>query len=527
MSFDLLLKECKVFDGTGNPWYWADIGIKGGSIAAIAPPNALSGAGRTLNLEGRAVAPGFIDPHSHSDFSFLVDRGARSKLRQGVTTELVGNCGVSAVPLHEDLGFLKELFEQVDRPNWEGFAQFFDRLEGEGLPLNLASLVGHGSLRAEAMGFAERPPTREESERMKENLARGMEEGALGLSTGLYYAPGSYAETEEVIELARVAARYGGIYATHIRNEGKELAKAVKEAIEIGRQAELPVQISHHKAVGKENWGKVEETLELIEQARAEGIDVTCDQYPYRASSTTLSSLLPRWVHEGGKEKLLGRLRDEGIRQEIEEELGETKEMKIDWSQVVLAEGLEEKLLGKTVAEVAEERGKRPGPTALDIISEKGLEGEVKQVTFEISEEDIEKVMRAPFVMVSSDGSSLNPEGPLGKGKPHPRNYGAFPRVLGEYVREKGVLSLEEGIRKMTSLTANRLGLAKKGLVKIGLDADLVVFSPAKVTDRATFAEPAQFPKGISHVVVGGAVAVEDGETRDLSGGRVLRGRFS
>ncbi|MBS3787627.1 D-aminoacylase [Candidatus Bipolaricaulota bacterium] len=525
MNFNILLTNGRIFDGNGNPWYHGDLGIKDGQIREIdRNPTGQKDAKRTLDLEGKALSPGFIDIHSHSDCNFLADRRAASKIRQGVTTELVGNCGVSAVPFSQELNFSERIFEEIGEIDWNNFAEFFTRLEDHGLPINLGSLVGHGSLRVDVMGYEDREPTDHELDEMKEILDKSLTAGAFGLSTGLYYAPGSYADTEEIVELARVVSDHGGIYTSHIRNEGKELISAVEEAITIGEKADLPVEISHHKAVGKENWGKVTQSLEIIRAARERGVEVTADQYPYNASSTSLSSLLPGWAKQGGREKWLARIQDPKESEKIKEELGSTNEAEVDWSAIKIVEmpdKCNQELLGKSVQEIASERGTDVLQTALDLLLES--DGKASQIHFGISEEDIKTVMAQPFVMTCSDGSSLRPEGPLGKGKPHPRSYGTFPRVFGKYVREENVLAIEDAIRKMTSLPAQKIGLKRKGQIREGMDADLVAFSPQEIEDKATFQDPHRYPEGISYVIVNGKIAVENGDGVECSAGRVLK----
>ncbi|MFP4588966.1 MAG: N-acyl-D-amino-acid deacylase family protein [Candidatus Bipolaricaulota bacterium] len=525
MNFDVLLKSCRVYDGTGNPWYTADVGIKEGRIAAIGRREPLDeDADQVVDVEGQVLCPGFIDIHTHSDANFLADPKASSKLFQGVTTELAGNCGVSAVPFSSEMNFSEAIYEAIDEIDWDNFRQFFARLEENGVPLNLATLAGHGSLRNEIMGFEDREPSTSELDQMKSLLDEYMEQGVFGLSTGLYYAPGSYASTEEVIELAKVVSDHGGLYASHIRNEGKCLLESVEEAIEIGEKAQVPVEISHHKAVGQENWGKVTDSLARIEEARNRGIEVTCDQYPYNASSTSLSSLLPRWAQKGGRKEWLKRLEDKQSLRKIKSEMGSTNENRIDWSAVYIVEfpGDEgEDIIGKNVAEIAEDRETEATQTAVDLLLES--EGQARKIHFAISKDDIETVMSKPFVMTGSDGSSLRVEGPLSSGKPHPRSYGTFPRVLGKYVREKETLSLEDAIRKMTSFPAQKIGLRNKGQVKEGMDADLVVFSPDQIEDKATFQDPHQYPVGINYVLVNGRIAAKNGQLVDHQAGDVLK----
>ncbi len=524
----MLITNGKVLDGTGNPWFWADIGINNGKIEFIGKAKSFD-AKVVIDAEGLIVSPGFIDIHSHSDFTVLVDPRAMSKIMQGVTTEVVGNCGSSAAPMND---FLRDYREKYLKPmlgeelilDWETMDEYFKRLEANGIAVNIASYVGHGTVRACVMGFDDREPTSSELEEMKELVAKAMEDGAVGLSTGLIYTPGCYAKTEEIIELAKVAAEYNGIYASHIRGEGDTLLEAVKEAIRIGREASIPVEISHFKASGKRNWGKVKDAIKMIIEARRKGIDVTADQYPYIASSTGLVALLPKWAREGGAEKIIERLKDQNIRSKIREEMIETYSLRGEdyWDRVVISQADKHtEFEGKSISEIAKLLGKSPVNAVLDLLLEE--ETLVRMVSFGMCEEDVETVMKIPWVMVGSDGRAVSPTGALGKGKPHPRYYGTFPRVLGRYVREKGIISLEMAIRKMTYLPAWRLGFRDRGIIREGAWADIVIFDPDEITDKATFTDPHQFPVGIEYVIVNGEVVVNRGKHTGKLPGRVLR----
>jgi len=521
MEFDLIIEGGAILDGSGNPWFRADVGIVDDHIGAI---GHLDGAKAEYRIDagGLMVAPGFIDMHSHSDFTLLVDPRAESKIRQGVTTEVVGNCGSSAAPQNEEVRSYREKFMRSRlgedfQFDWETMAEYMAKLEAQGIALNVAPLVGHGTIRQNVMGFEDRAPTPGELEEMKRLTAEAMEAGAWGLSTGLIYPPGCYAKTEEIIELAKVAAQYGGIYASHIRGEGDTLLDAVREAIEIGEKAGLPVEISHFKASGKQNWGKTRESLRLVEEARRRGIDVTVDQYPYTASSTGLSAYLPHWIHIGGADAMLERLRNLEDRRRIKEEVGDR-----DWSIImVVVSQRHPEYEGLRVTEIAEKMGKEPVEAVMDLLLED--EGQTWIVAFGMSEEDVQRVMRSPYMMVGSDGRAISPHGVLGKGKPHPRYYGTFPRILGRYVRELGVITLEEAVRKMTSAPARRLGLWDRGLIRPGFKADIVIFNPETVIDKATFMEPHQYPEGIEYVIVNGTVVIDEGEHTGALPGRVLR----
>jgi len=527
-ALDILIRNGLVVDGTGNPWFRADVGIDGGRIAKVGRLGS-AGAETVLDAGGLLVAPGFIDMHSHSDLALTVNPRAESKIRQGVTTEVIGNCGFSAAPAGRDYAeylrkYVGPLLGVVDIDlEWETFGEYLNRLEGR-TAVNVAPLVGHGAVRINTMGFEDRPPTADEMAEMKAFVARAMDEGAQGLSSGLIYPPGCYADTQELIELCRVVAGHGGIYASHIRGEGATLLKALGEAIEIGERAGLPVEVSHHKATGRENWGRVERTLEMMAEARSRGVDITCDQYPYVAGSTGLGSLLPAWAHEGGRERLLERIRDPKTREDIKRAMrgGSFGVDSPGWDSILISTCPRNRdLEGKNLAEIAGARRADPYETVFDILLEG--EGAASMIVFSMCEEDVRRVMRSPLTMVGTDGTAAAPYGPLGLGKPHPRWYGTFPRILGRYVREEGVLSLEEAVRKMTSLPAQKLGLHDRGLIREGMHADITVFDPTEVSDRATFAQPHQYPQGIEYVFVNGRVVVERGEHTGALPGRVLR----
>jgi len=522
--FDLVIKNGRIVDGAGNPWYWGDVAVADGRIAAVGRL-ADAEADRVIDAEGLVVAPGFIDAHSHSDLMLMTEPAARQKIMQGVTTEVVGQDGLGEAPLRDDViddwrRYLSGLNGDPDIDwDWRSFADYLDRLEAAGPAVNVATLVGHGNLRLLAMGMENRPPTPRELDEMKELLAEAMRQGAFGMSTGLIYPPCVYAGTAELTELCKVVADWGGVFVVHMRNEGDLLLESIEEVISIGRDSGVPVHISHFKASGRKNWGKVRDALELLERARAEGVDVTVDQYPYTAGSTFLSSLLPSWVHEGGTEQMLERLRDEAVKKRIAEEMTEGgRGREWGWGNVIVTSVATEanrRFEGMTVEEIAEARGATPVEAVLDLVLEE--ENAVTMVGFSMSEEDIRTVMRSPLQMVCTDGIIL--------GKPHPRVYGSFPRVLGRYVRGEGVLGLEEAVRKMTSLPAQRLGLHDRGLLRPGLWADITVFNPDTIIDRATYQDPHQFPEGVEYVVVNGVVTVDGGVHTGARAGRVLRHR--
>ncbi len=502
-AYEAVFRGGRVVDGTGSPWYRADVAVRGGRIARIAP-RIEDAAGRVVEARDLVVAPGFVDLHTHASRGLRETPTAENYVRQGVTTLVEGPDGSSPLPFRDFLARLAAL-----RPS-----------------VNLASFVGQGSVRQAVLGEVDRPPTPEELERMKELVRVSMADGAFGLSTGLFYVPGAFSPTEEVIELARVAATRGGIHISHMRDEASRVIESVKETIRIGEEGSLPTQITHHKIIGAGNWGKSVETLRLVDEARARGVDVTLDQYPYTASSTSVSAaLLPAWAREGGRPALLARLRDpeqrgraraETVRLLREERGGG------DPRNVVIA-GCEwdATLAGLNLSALAERRGQ---PATLEGAAETALaiveRGDCQAVFHAISEEDVVRILRHPATMIGSDGEIPQ----FGKGAPHPRSYGTFARVLSVYVREKRVLTLEEAIRKMSAFPAQRLGLADRGVLREGMVADLVVLDPARVRDPATFERPHQYAEGVRLVMVGGAVVFEDGAMTAARPGVVLQG---
>lgn len=526
---DIKFEGATVIDGTGTVGGRADVGLVGETIAAVGDLSR-ERAGRTVSLAGRVMAPGFIDMHSHSDWSLWANRRAESKVRQGVTTEVVGNCGFSPAPASDqyldDLrGFALRRWPGLDF-RWRTMGEYLDAFDAEGTALNVVQLVGHGALRIAAMGFARRPPTMDELKVMQRLLADAIEQGAWGLSTGLIYAPGSYATTEEIVEVAR-AARRRGIYASHIRGEGATLLDAVREAIRVGQESELPVQVSHIKAAGRPNWGKVTEALALIDDAAAAGLDIMADVYPYTASSTTIRALLPDWAQEGGMEAMVARLGDPDTRERIRREVespanGQSLVERIGWDNVLISYCSRRKdAEGRRLSEIAVGRGKSPLEAAIELIVDE--QGQGAMILFQLDERDLRRALGHARVMIGSDGMSLAPYGPLAEGLPHPRSYGTFPRVLGEYVREQRVLSLAQAVHKMTGLPARRLGLKDRGFIRKGARADLVVFNPRSVADQAAYQQPHRYPVGIEQVLVNGRFVIKDGEHTGSLPGRVLR----
>src|SRR5499427_6481348 len=450
-SYDLIIRGGRVIDGAGNGWYRADVALQGETIAAIGRLDGAT-ARRVIEARGAVVAPGFIDAHSHARRTIFEETKAENYIRQGVTTAIEGPDGSSPLPL---------------KP-------FFDKLAAARIAINMGALVGQGSIREHVIGLVNRRATPDEIEKMKELVKQAMEDGALGLSTGLFYVPGNYTPTEEVIELAKVAGRMGGVHTSHMRDEAAGVLKSVEETIAIGERGGLPTQVTHHKIIGKGNWGRSVDTLRLIAEARARGVDVTIDQYPYTASSTGLAALLPQWSQEG-----------------------------------------------ENLAEIAAARGRSSSfDDAAETVMEIVGKGCASAIFHAIDEDDLVRILKDPLTMIASDGGVEIP----GRGVPHPRNYGTFARVLGVYVREKRALSLEDAIRKMTSLPAQRLGLYDRGLLRPGMKADVVIFDPERVRDRATFADPHQYAEGVSFVIVNGTIVLDDGKMTEARPGRVLSG---
>jgi N-acyl-D-amino-acid deacylase len=533
--YDILIKGGRVIDGTGAPWFNADVGVRGGKIVAIGTLGEHA-AKQVIDASNSVVAPGFIDMHTHSDVSLLRDGRGLSKIMQGVTTEVIGE-GQSVAPRHK---------EDKDgrwgvQPDWTTLAEYFQRLEQSGTSINIVSYISAGQLRSYVMGEgAQRRATPEEMEQMKRLLAEGMEQGAAGLVQALE-TPGSIQfapegelslaqpSTDELIELGKVVGRYGGLYATHLRDQGPHIMDAVNEAATIGEQAGIPVEIFHLKTAGWANFGKMSQALAAIHEARKRGIDIAADVYPYIAAAHGVTTELPRWTHEGGKEKMLARLADPKLRPRIGKEVSDymtgkyqnelTGERGFDAAIVSDVPRNPEKYVGKSLGQIARDQHKAPDQATLDLYLEQG--GDVSVVMYYMSEKDMRVALQDPLLSIDSDGTAVSPE--FG-GQPHPRYYGTFPRVLGHYVREQKVIGLEEAVRKMTSLAAQRMKLSDRGILRDGLAADIVVFDPDRIIDRATFDKPHQFPEGISQVIVNGVAVVKDGVHTGAKPGRALRG---
>jgi N-acyl-D-amino-acid deacylase len=521
-----------IIDGTGSPWYAGDVGIRGGKIVAIGVL-ANAPAKRKVDAAGRVVAPGFIDMLGQSDLSILVDPHLPSKIFQGITTEITGEGG-SAAPLNDSIIAADKTTYQRFRitPDWRSFAQYFARLERQGIGINVAHFVGATQVRRMVLGDGDRAPSPAELERMRELVRQAMREGAVGLSTSLQYPPAPYAKTDELVALAAEASKLGGIYATHLRSESSEIMPAIDEAIRIGREARIPVEIWHLKAAGKQNWGRMPKIIAKIDSARAAGIDLAADTYAYPAWFNSLSAMVPPWAHDGGTSKLLQRLRDSAARRRIRHDMETPGSWEnnawhdIPGPQSILIGAVQNpKLLplqGKTLAEVAKTRGADPIDALLDLLIED--EAYTFVAVFGMSEPDVALALQQPWVSINNDSQGTSPEGLLGQDHPHPRAYGTFPRIIRKYVREEKRLTLEDAIRKFTSLAAQRIRLADRGVLKLGMWADVVVFDPAQVRDLATFARPNQLSVGMEWVLVNGEPVIAEGKATGALPGKVLRG---
>jgi N-acyl-D-amino-acid deacylase len=532
IKLDLLIKNGRIIDGTGNPYYYADIGIVDGKIACLKHSLDTSNAKRIIDAEGMTVSPGFIDTHSHDDAYLLINPRCDEKVRQGVTTDVIGNCGFSLAPLtdlhRDDLRKASAIMGGSNLPDdfWKlsSFDQFLTMLENAKPGINVVPLVGHATVRIAVLGYDNRPPTESELAEMKDLTTKAMQVGAFGLSSGLIYVPANYCKTDEIIELAKVAAQFTGIYTTHMRSEGDDQIAAIEETLKIAAEAPIAAHISHHKVAGKNNHGQSKETLKLFAQARAKGLVVTCDQYPYQAGSTYLVAALPPHIQAQGPRVFAEKLKQPDVRLAIKAEIESGSGNQ--WENLVKGAGFEniiistaprhEHYIGKSIGQIAEMVSQDPYDVFFDLLIEEQMD--VSMVIFMMDEEDIVRIMQDPITMIGTDGIPG-----FGSSKVHPRMYGTFPRVLGRYVREKGVIRLAEAIRKMTSLPAQTFGLYKKGILRERLDADIVIFNPQSIIDKSTFENPAQPPEGISHVIVNGELAVEHGKIIGATSGQVLR----
>ncbi|MDB5337944.1 MAG: dan [Planctomycetaceae bacterium] len=528
--YDLVIRNGRVVDGTGNPWFFGDVGLKADRITAVGRIPAGAGV-REIDAAGMIVSPGFIDIHSHSDTLLLEDGLAQSKIRQGVTTEVLGETD-SPGPSQGKLAPQK-LAVRGKTLRWATLDEYFKTLEEEGCAVNVASYVGMGRVWRCVMGDSFERPTSEQRQQMHELIRQAMADGAMGMSNMLATPPGLLATTDDIVELCREVAKAGGIYSSHIRNEGSGVFEAVKEAIAIGERAAIPVDIIHLKIADQKYWGRMGEIVSLIDAARAKGINVQANVYPYTRGNNDLASIVPPWAHEGGTAKLLERLKDPAQRSRLKREIKEGlpdwynhyTAVGSDWSRMLISKETTYKGLTMDRVLASRVKGKTPPPDLvdefLDYLFQEG--GSVSTVYAHHTEEDMTTALTQPWCSIGSDGSSYAIDGPLRRGNPHPRNFGTFPRVVGAYVRELKVLKLEDAIRKMTSLNASKLGIRDRGLIRAGNFADLVIFDPATIIDKATYTEPFQYADGIQFVVVNGEIVLERGTHSGKKPGKALR----
>jgi len=529
--FDLVITNGHIIDGTGSPWYSGDIGIRQGRISAI---GNLSGAPRkkTINAAGKVVAPGFIDMLGQSELTILVDPRLPSKIYQGITSEITGEGG-SAAPLNEAI--IRANHSDYEHykitPDWRTLRQYFARLEKQGMGINLASYVGATQVRRMVLGDEDKQPSAEELDQMKELVRQGMRDGAVGVSTSLEYAPAPYAKTDELIALAAEAGKFGGIYATHMRSESDAVLESIDEALRISREGHIPVEIWHIKVAGKNNLGRMPEVVAKINAARAAGADVTADTYAYTAWYNDFSAFIPPWAHDGGREKLVERLKDPATRERIRKDmLTPSPDWDNEWQEIPGPEAImigaveNPKLLplqGKRLSEIAALWNKDPIDALFDLLIEDPATG---VAVFGMSQPDVTLALKQPWVSIDNDSEGTSPDGLLGQAHPHPRAYGTFPRILAKYVREDKVLTMEDAIRKFSALPAQRMRLTDRGVLKAGMWADVAIFNPAKVQDRATFDNPNQLSEGMEYVLVNGVPVIEQGKMTGALPGKVLRG---
>ena len=530
--FDIVIAHGRIIDGTGSPWYSGDIGIRGGRIAAI---GNLTGSARTRTIDahGQVATPGFVDMLGQSELTILVDPRLPSKIYQGITTEITGE-GESVAPLNDAIRRSgKRQFDLLGiRPDWQTFRQYFARLEKQGIGINVADYVGATSVRRVVLGDDDVQPTPRQLEQMRQLVRQAMLDGAVGLSTSLEYPPAPYAKTEELVALASVAAQFGGIYATHMRSESTAILQSLDEVIRIAREAQIPVEIWHFKVAGKPSWGHMGEAVGKIEAARAEGVDIAADTYAYTAWGNGLSAFIPPWAHNGGAAKLLERLKDPTARERIRQDmLTPSDEWENEWQQIPGPESIligqvqNPKLLplqGKTIAEVAKLWNKDPLDTIFDLLIQDDAFTSV--AVFGMSEPDVVLALEQPWASIDNDSSGVSPEGILGREHAHPRAYGTFPRILRKYVREEHKLTLEDAIRKFSALPSERLRLEGRGLLRVGMWADVTIFDPATIRDLATFDNPNQLSQGMNYVLVNGVPVIDQGKMTGARPGKILRG---
>ena len=530
-AFDLVITNGHIIDGTGSPWYSGDLGIRDGKIAAIGNLS-VAPRKRTIDAAGKVVAPGFIDMLGQSEMTILVDPRLPSKIFQGITSEITGEGG-SIAPLNDAIiASDRSYYEHFKiTPDWRTYRQYFARLEKQGIGINIADYVGATQVRRIVLGDDDKQPTHDQLEQMKALVREAMKDGAVGVSTSLEYAPAPYAKTEELIALAAEAGKFGGIYATHMRNESDSIIPAIDEALRIGREGHIPVEIWHLKVAGKNNWGRMPEVIAKINSARAGGADVSADTYAYTAWSNSFSAFVPAWAHDGGDAKMVERLKDPATRARIRKDLlTPSRDWDNEWDEIpgpeaVMISAVSKKellpLQGKRLSDIAKLWNKDPIDTIFDFLIQ---DPESDVAVFGMSQPDVTLALQQPWVAVDNDSEGMSPEGILGQTHTHPRAYGTFPRILSKYVREDKALTLEDAIRKFTALPAQRMHLTDRGVLKSGMWADIVIFDPATVRDRATFDNPNQLSEGMEYVLVNGVPVIDEGKMTGALPGRVLHG---
>lgn len=549
--YDVVIKNGRVVDGTGNPWFKADVCIKDGRVQALGRLEDSTETAKVIEAKGLVISPGFIEVHSHSDLKYLVDPSGQSFLRQGVTTEVVGNCGGSAAPITDVNRKLIEDRNQRFLPyvalDWSSTEEYLDRAEKKGSVVNLAFLVGHGTVRSAVIGYETREATKNEVEKMKGFVAQAMEAGTFGMSTGLVYPPGVYANADEIVELCKVVAKYNGVYATHKRGQGDEFIEATLEALEAGMRTGVRVQVSHH-APNLTLWGRNQETIEMMEEAREKGVEILADKHGYVYGSGSLMTVFPPWFRMQTKEKQIEQLKNPKIRERIKREAsGELTWPRVTpallaragkWEGLMIMGGARKEFIGKNLKEIAESIGKDPFDIIFDLMIESNMT--VRTINTNYYEEDLQNGYKSPLMMVSADSSVYSPQGPLAdmlvKGRlEHAKTYGTFPQVFRKYVRgedrknfplETGaakILTLEEAVKKMTSLPAQMFNLWERGLIRPGMWADIIVFDPDKISDESTYFDPYKYPTGIEYILVNGEVTIEKGRYTGVLAGKILR----
>jgi len=533
-NFDLIIKDGTLIDGTGRPSYTADIGISRGEIVKIG--DIKEDAENVINAKELTVSPGFIDMHTHADLAISVFPNAECYIMQGVTTSLVGNCGISMAPINpNNVNLLKSYISPLPENfnykwDWKTSAEYFEKIRKNKTAINLAYLVGQGTLRIAVRGFEIAKSSKIEIEKMKDILKKELEEGAFGLSTGLVYSPGSYTKTEELLDITSILTQYGALYSTHMRSESNQLLESVDEAIKIAEKNKISVEISHLKAIGENNWGKVKQSLRMLENARNRGVNINCDVYPYTSAMSTAISLLPPWTLEGGVNKMLERLTNPEERIKIKKDIttgkitGENWIKEIGWKSIIVAEcPLDRNAEGKSLEAILKIKGHSCQPFEAFFDWLLNIKAEATMIFVCMCEEDVKQVISYPNSIIVSDSWVIAPNG---GGKPHPRGYGTFPRVIRKYVLEEKILTLEEAVKKMTSLPAKKIGLKNRGILKEGYWADITIFDKNKIKDEATYNNPHQYPKGIHYVIVNGKLVVNNGKITKIKPGKILK-RFS